>query len=548
MTLLSDSKAATSPVYNVRDFGAKGDGVAVDSPAINAAIDAASQAGGGTVVLPAGRYLSYSVRLKSNLKIEFSPGARLVAARYEPGVGRYDAAEPNEEGCEYQDFGHSHWQNSLIWGSGLENISITGPGFIDGSRGITRHGPGAKIDLAGVAALEESMEGGEVRNNMDGVANKALALKNCRNITLRDFTILNGGHFAILATGVDNFTLDNLKVDTNRDAFDIDNCRNVRISNCSINTPNDDAIVLKSSYALGRVGSTENVTISNCLVCGFDIGSMLDGSFRRTSKMAPDREGPTGRIKIGTESNGSFRNITIANCVFERSRGLALETVDGGTIEDVVITNISMRELSNPPIFLRVGNRARGPKGSPIGAIRRIKISHITASDADMRYPVLIAGLPGHPIEDITLSDIHVVSRGGFTMQQIAEQPTELVNSFFLFGTGPEVLGPREPFAVPERPEGYPEPCMFGLLPAAAIYARHVRNLTVRDMTMQFAQPDQRPTVVLEDVNGAVFEGFRTPHIFGQSLFVLRQVNSFETHRCTGLADMRHNVIGEASF
>jgi polygalacturonase len=202
---------------------------------------------------------------------------------------------------------------------------------------------------------------------MDGQGNKAIALKLCRNVTLRDVTLLMGGHFALLATGVDNLTIDNLKVDTNRDGFDIDSCRNVRISNCSVNAPNDDAIVLKSSYGLGFARATENVTITNCQVTGYDPGTFLDGTFKRTQQQAPDRDGVTGRIKFGTESNGGFKNITISNCVFDRSRGLAFETVDGGLIEDITVNNVTMRDVTTAPIFLRLGSRMRGPKELTVG-------------------------------------------------------------------------------------------------------------------------------------------------------------------------------------
>ena len=163
------------------------------------------------------------------------------------------------------------------------------------------------------------------------------SLKLCRNVVIKDITLYMGGHFALLATGVDNLTIDNVKVDTNRDGFDIDLCRNVRISNCSVNSPQDDGIVLKSSYALGFARPTENVTITNCQLSGYDPGTFLDGTFKRTLERAPDRDGPTGRIKFGTESNGGFRNISISNCVFDRSRGIAIETVDGGPVEDVEI-------------------------------------------------------------------------------------------------------------------------------------------------------------------------------------------------------------------
>src|SRR5439155_17250705 len=229
----------------------------------------------------------------------------------------------------------------------------------------------------------------------------------------RDFSILNGGHFALLATGVDNLTIDNLKVDTNRDGLDIDSCRNVRISNCSVNSPNDDAIVLKSSYALGFARATENVTITNCLVSGYDIGSLLDATYKRNVTAAPDRDGRTGRIKLGTESNGGFKNIAISNIVFDHCRGLALETVDGGLLEDVTISNITMRDVMNSPIFLRLGRRMRGPEGMPVGQLRRVNISNIIAYNADPRYPSIIAGIPQHDVEAVTLNDIRIVYRGG---------------------------------------------------------------------------------------------------------------------------------------
>jgi polygalacturonase len=303
--------AALAADFDVRKFGAKGDGTTLDTNAINQAIEAAATAGGGTVVFPAGTYLSFSVRLKSNLTLHFESGATLLAATPSPEAGGYDAPEPNEWGdkLQYQDFGHSHWHNSLIWGENLENIAITGPGRIDGTKGLVRNAgfgggrggrgggpngtaaasptaiaPGGAIGPVGPVALTPT------------VGNKAIGLKNCRNVTLRDFSVLLGGHFALLATGVDNFTIDNLKVDTNRDGFDIDACRNVRIANCSVNAPNDDAIVLKSSYALGELRACENITLTNCQVTGFDPGSFLDGTFKKTQERAPDRDGPTGRI------------------------------------------------------------------------------------------------------------------------------------------------------------------------------------------------------------------------------------------------------------
>ncbi|HEY0862642.1 MAG TPA: glycosyl hydrolase family 28-related protein [Lacunisphaera sp.] len=559
-------------VFNVRDHGAKGDGVALDSPAINAAIEAAAKQGGGTVVLPAGTYLSFSIRLKSNITLHLDAGAVLLAAVPAEGLGAYDPPEPNDWGdkLQYQDFGHSHWQNSLIWGDGLQNIAITGPGLIDGTKGLVRNAgygggrrgaigpdgtlpPGStpapvSVTPPGPPPPGAPAAGGPGPRSPVGQGNKAIGLKNCRNVTLRDFSVLNGGHFALLATGVDHLTIDNLKVDTNRDGFDIDACRNVRVSNCSVNAPNDDAIVLKSSFGLGEARATENVTITNCLVSGFDVGSLLDATFKRTQERAPDRDGPTGRIKFGTESNGGFKNITISNIVFDRSRGLALETVDGGVIEDVVISNITMRDVSNSPIFIRLGNRARGPAGTPVGAVRRVRLSGITVNGADGRFPILLAGLPGHPIEDVTIEGVHVLSRGGISLEQVAAQPADLVNAFFLRGNEPGVTGPRDPFAVPAREPSYPEPSMFGLLPASAIYARHVTGLVVRDVTYAYEKPDTRPRVVLDQVTDARFDELDVAHPGEGKAFVLRAVKNFSISRSPGVADARHDSTDQLSF
>jgi polygalacturonase len=540
------TRAQTSPaapashVFDVRAFGATGDGQTLDTGAINQAIAAAAAAGGGTVEFPAGTYLSFSIRLQSHVGLHLGQGCVIVAATEKAGFGAYDPAEPNDWGDKlaYQDFGHSHFHNSLIWGEGLQDISITGPGRIYG-RGLPRsnggfgrgRGPGAN----GLPPQAPPPSAGA--NSAGRGGNKSIALLNCRNVLLRDFSILQGGWFGLLATGVDNFTIDNVKVDTNRDGFDIDSCRNVRISDCSVNAINDDAIVLKSSYALGSLRACENFTIIGCQVSGYDPGSVFDGTYRTTQAQAVDRDGPTGRIKFGTESDGGFRNITIADCVFDRSRGLALETVDGGVIEGVTVSNLVMRNICNAAIFLRIGNRARGPAGTPVGAIRHVSISHVVATDVDARYPILIAGLPGHPIEDVSLSDIRVVSRGGLSLDDAAKQPAALVNRFFL--RGPGLADPRDPYQPPEQEKAYPEPSMFGLLPAYGIYVRHAVNLSFRDLELGFVAADTRPVVVLDDVAGAEFDHLRARRAGGAPLFVLRQVSGFALRDSAGVPDTK---------
>jgi polygalacturonase len=470
--------AGPGPVLDVREHGARGDGKALDHDAINRAIAEAARGGGATVLVPAGRYLCFSIRLMSNVTMVLGPGAVIEAA--DPAVhgGSYDPAEPNEHDF-YQDFGHSHWHNSLIWGEGLENVAILGPGLIHGV-GLTSKGPGprwsaasgrpnsmAGMSQAAVARLEPGSD------RMKGLGNKAIALKNCRRVTLDGFSVLKGGHFAILATGVDGLTIRGLRIDTDRDGMDIDCCRYVHISGCSVNSPNDDGICLKSSLALGEPRATANVTISDCIVSGFDLGTMLDGTYARTQLLAPDRDRPTGRIKFGTESNGGFKNVSISNCVFDRCRGLALETVDGGALEDVAISNLTMREVHTAPLFLRIGARMRGPKGVPVGSLRRVSIANVTASGIDPRFAASIVGLPDRNIKDVTLSNIRFEYAGGGTAEQAAA-------------------------TVPENRDTYPEPSMFGVLPAYGLYVRDARNLRIDGLEIATEKPDARPAIIVE--------------------------------------------------
>jgi polygalacturonase len=487
--------------FDVKKYGAVGDGQTIDTAAVNKAIEAAASAGGGTVYFPAGIYPSFSIHLKSNIALYLDQGATLLAAT--PGEqGGYDPAEPNPWGDEhkYQDFGHSHWHDSLIWGEGLENISILGPGLIYG-KGL------GKWD----------------RPRDKGAGNKAIALKLCRNVTIRDVTFLMGGHFCILPTGVDNFTIDNVKIDTNRDGINIDCCRNVRISNCTVNSPNDDAIVLKSSFALGYARATENVTITNCQVTGYDEGTFWDGTFKCSQRQAPDRGGVTGRIKFGTESNGGFKNITISNCVFERCRGLALETVDGGLLEDVTISNITMRDITNSPFFLRLGRRMRGPEGVPVGKLSRINISNVIVYNAEPRYGSLIMGIPGHDIEDVKFSNIRILVKGGAAKEQAEAN-------------------------VPELEDGYPDPRMFGEIPAYGFFVRHVKGIELNNVDIGFMTDDFRPAFILEDVKNAEFNNVAAQCVNSVPTFVLKNVENFKTYRCQPVPDTQLESVEQKSL
>ena len=294
--------AAGEALFNVRSYGATGDGKTVDTPAINKAIEAVAAAGGGTLLFPAGTYVCFTIRLRSSVDIYLSHGCTILAADSpKPGEttgyngGTYDPAGPPQAWEQYQDYGHNHWPNSLFYGENISDFSIFGPGLIYG-KGLSN---GSRItDVRGGYTTFKAEQA--------GVGNKSIALKNCHNVLLRDFSVLKGGHFALLATGVDNLTLDNLLIDTDRDGFDIDCCRNVRVSNCTVNSPWDDAICPKSSYALGYQRPTDNVTISNCYVSGtYELGTVIAGTWK---KFAETGHVPrNGRIKCGTESRNSLK-------------------------------------------------------------------------------------------------------------------------------------------------------------------------------------------------------------------------------------------------
>jgi polygalacturonase len=479
-TKKTSSTPALPAFFDVRTYGATGDGKTIDSPAINRAIEAAAAVGGGTVLFPAGNYVCFSIRLQSHIDLHLAQGCTIIAAESPlPGQttgymgGTYDAAEPKAAWDMYQDWGHNHWRNSLIWGDGISDFSITGPGLLWGkglSFGADRPARGAYPKYVA---------------EQPGVGNKTIGLRNCRNVILRDFSILKGGHFGMLLTGVDNLTIDNLKIDTDRDGMDIDCCKNVRVTNCFVNAPWDDGICPKSSFALGYNRPTRNVAIANCYVSGcWQLGTLLDGTYKRQSTGG-------GRIKCGTESNGGFINIAISNCIFEGTQGLALETVDGALLEDITVSNITMRDITSCPIFLRLGARLRGPKGTGdqstvVGTLRRVLISNLNCFNTAARFGSILSGIPGFSIEDVKLDNIYVQNAGG----------------------GAPGLADIHP---PEDETKYPEPGMFGATPAHGFYLRHINRIELSHVEVHPLAPDSRPAFYLDDVHRADFTAVTAP-------------------------------------
>ncbi|WP_158788316.1 glycoside hydrolase family 28 protein [Granulicella sp. L46] len=490
--------SATDALYDVRRYGATGDGKTVDTPAINRAIEAVASAGGGTLLFPAGTYVCFTIQLKSKVDLYLSPGCTILAADSpKPGEatgyngGVYDPGGPAQPWEGYQDYGHNHWANSLFYGEGINNFSITGPGLIHG-KGLSRGGYGS---ATGPVFMAEQ----------PGAGNKTIALKNCRNVLLRDFSVLKGGHFALLATGVDTLTIDNVLVDTDRDGFDIDCCHNVRVSNCTVNSPYDDGICPKSSYALGYVRTTENVTIANCFVTGaYVMGSVVDGTWKKSV-----RGHGNGRIKCGTESNGGFRNISISNCVLEGSKGIAIETADGAFAEDIAISNITLRDTDDAPIFLRLNRRNRGPAETMRpGTLRRVLISNIVSyNSASIAAPIL-SGIASNFIEDVKINNCYFANAG---------LPTTVGS-----GDRAKPFPDWHTLQVPEIEDAYPDPNRFGPTPSKGFFIRHLKNLEMSHVEIASSAPDPRPAFWLEDVHRADFFAITAP---AQPNFVLRNVS-----------------------
>ena len=461
--------------YNIRLFGAVGDGKNLDSPAINTAIDSAVANGGGKIIVPAGIYLCGSIHLKSNIELHLLPGAIIKAAPASMKV--YDESESFGGFPEYQDGGHTYFHNSLIWAEGQDNISITGRGMIDGE-GLTK---------------KDTETAGNVQGGSIGTGDKAIALKLCTNILIRDITIFRGGHFAIIITGCEKGNIDNVTIDTNRDGIDIDCCKYLTVSNTKVNTPNDDGIVLKSSYALKKPVPCENILINNCIVTGYKLGTFLDGTY-----IPEEVNWVCGRIKLGTESNGGYRNIAISNCTMMYSSGLAFEEVDQGRMENIAVSNITMNHVHHYPIYITTGCRNRGPKEVTSPSYGGdIMISNVIANDADSLAGIIVTGMKEEPLRNIRLHNIQIRYRGGGT--------ADLSNKEYR-----------------EQGTNYPEPRWAGPTPAYGLYARHVDGLTVRGLYLETIRPDYRHVVILDDVKNADIQDLKAPVEKGAEKIVVK--------------------------
>ena len=430
--------SASSPStgrFDPRDYGAAGDGSHLDTKAIQAAIDAAARGGGGQVYLHNGTFLSGALHLKSNVTLCIEAGAVLLGS---PRMEDY----PEEPEAYPSRSAEVYTRRSLIFAEKVENVAIAGGGVIDGQGGSPAfHTP----------------------HMTEGYRPHLLRFSECRNVRLKDITLRDSPMWVQNYLACDNVLIDGItvksRVNSNNDGIDIDDCSNVRIVNCDI-WSGDDAVCLKSTSHRG----CRNVVVANCIISS-----------------------RSNALKLGTDSTGGFDNITMTNCaVYDTGMaGIALQSVDGGTLERVVVSNIVMNNVGCA-IFLRLGNRGRGMQQPTPGRLRAVKISNVEAMGAG-DVGSSITGLPGSPVEDVLLENIRIVSTGGGTQAQARRE-------------------------VPEAPDAYPEYNMFvppgtsepteekaGCLPAHGLYVRHAAGLTLRGVDVRTAKADARPALVVDD-------------------------------------------------
>jgi len=428
----SASPAAGAPAcYDVRDFGAQPDGKTLCTPAIQAAVDKCSAAGGGTVYLPPGTFLSGTIYMKSGVTLHLDSGCTLLGST---NLSDYPPTVP-----ALRSYTDNYTDKSLLYGEKLSRIALAGRGTIDG-QGKAFQGP-YKVRPYLIRFIE------------------------CRDVAVEGVTIRNSPMWVQHYLACDDVRLSGITVQShvnhNNDGIDIDSCRRVTITGCNIDS-GDDAIVLKSTTAR----PCREVAVSGCVL--------------RSTCSA---------LKMGTESNGGFQNIVLTGCAIHDTRlgGVSLEIVDGGTMDRVVVSNLTMTGVG-APLFLRLGNRARpfqeGTAKPGVGSMRDITISNIEATGANPTG-CAISGLPEARIENLTLSNIRLSFAGGGTVEQ-AVRP------------------------IPEEPEKYPEYGMFGKLPAYGLYFRHVDGLKLLNVQLQLAAADQRHALVLDDVTNATLDGLDT--------------------------------------
>lgn len=460
--------------FNILDFGAIRDTSKLSTLAINKTVEACFKAGGGRVIIPNGNFKSGTITLLNNVELFLERGAVLYASTDHRDF-------PRQQQPAYRSQKDPGGWYALIYAEGTSNIGISGFGTIDGQ---------------GAKQIPRPVPKGAVNEDRDGRPRNILFIS-CRKISVQDITMQSSGIWNQHYLNCENVIINNIRVynhsNRNNDGIDIDGCRHVVLSN-SIMDSDDDGITLKSTGA----APCEDVAINNCIVSSF-----------------------CAAIKCGTESTGGFKNIIISNCivrpsscltepVFKTPRigqvGIALEIVDGGIMDGVTVSNIVI-EGTECPIYVRLANRARKHTDEapepPRGKMRNIFLSDINVYSAG-NYSSSITGIPGSPIENITLNNIRIVNKGGLKQGEYTSDVSK----------------------VAELEKEYPAPNYWGNLPSSGFFIRHVKNIGLYDVTLRSLSTDPRVPVIADDVDSLHISGLQSdrPDTEAIQLFHVRAV------------------------
>lgn len=458
MTIMAHAETAVPKIFNIKHYGAIGDGKTLETEAVQRTIDNCYAVGGGIVRVPAGDFVIGTISLKSNITLSMDYGASLLGSTDTDDYPTEGLDDPREGG-----------PRCLIYALDASNISIEGLGVIDG-RGTHLNFPRNRV-------------GGRNR----GIRPRLLRMTNCQNLKFSGVTFKRPAFWGLHLIDCKDIQFSSVTIrmrnnNYNNDGMDLDGCENVLIENCDIES-GDDAICLKSSKNPCR-----NIVVRGC-------------------KLASN----TSPLKFGTSSHGGFINVRVTNCYFYDSPmgAIKLQLVDGGRLEDVHISRIVMENVGNP-IFIRLGNRGntfgKGGK-APVGTLKNVRISdlvaHVTVEDrakaAAAPYknikintapgvtdgekarsgPIMISGIPGHYIENVVLENVQI-SYPGHGNEADAER------------------------VVPEDESRYPEQFFFGVLPAWGAYIRHAKNIEFKNVDLTLRGSDERRKIVLDDVEGFV--------------------------------------------
>lgn len=439
---------------NVTDYGITGDGSTLNTSLIQHLIDSVSEQGGGEIRFSAGRYLTGTLFLRDNITLNLEKGAVIL--------GSTEQADYPVIQTGYVSHVNRYTNRCLLYAENVCNISIRGEGLIDGQGGHENFKADTSDPLLSIILRPY-----------------VLRFVSCTNVRIQDIRMQNSAAWMQHYLDCKNLYISGIQivnhVNYNNDGIDVDNCRNVQILDCNIDT-DDDAICFKTT---NDSDTCVNIIVANCI-----IGANCNA------------------IKFGTETNGGFRNVSIANCVFYRSDypthydrphralgGIAIETVDGASVDGITVNNISMYGVMTP-LFIRLADRGRnfydGGPAQPIGSLKNITVSNLTATAYG---PICssITAVSGAYVENILLDNIRIIHAGGGSEEEANNRN------------------------VPEMEADYPETLMFAGAPACGLFVRHVRGLVLRNMHMGTVEPDYRAVIYMEDVgrcslSGCVFD------------------------------------------